>query len=127
MIAHEELEYLETRAIVWQLNITVLKLGHRQRLPDRPFGPSLEMYFVYGAALILIWQRRPVRTTTISRYLEIPRETTRRHLSKLTKLGLLQKHDGTFSAGTRTRATRGVERGVKAIQEAAVKLLLGQL
>ena len=123
MIAREELQYLETRAIVWQLMITVLKLGHRQRLPDRPFGPNLEMYFVYGAALILIWQRRPVRATTISRHLEIPRETTRRHLTQLTKLGLLQKDDGTFSAGTRSRDTRGVERGIKAIQEAAAKLL----
>jgi hypothetical protein len=123
MIAREELQYLETRAIVWQLIITVLKLGHQQRLPNRPFGPNLEMYFVYGAALILIWQHRPVRATTISRHLEIPRETTRRHLTQLTQLGLLQKGNGTFSAGRRSREHRGIEAGIKAIQEAAAKLL----
>src|SRR5262249_21435488 len=127
MIAHEELEYLETRAIVWQLIITVLKLGHRQRLPDRPFGPSLEMYFVYGAALILIWQRRPVRTTTISRYLEIPRETTRRHLSKLTDRGHLKKRDAQCGAGRRPRPPGGAGGGVKGIKGGGVKFFLGQL
>jgi predicted ArsR family transcriptional regulator len=34
-----------------------------------------------------------VRATTIARDLEIPRETVRRHLMKLTKLKLLQKDD----------------------------------
>ena len=68
-------------------------------------------------------RNKPVRATTIARDLEIPRETVRRDLMKLTKLKLLQKDDGTFSAGERSKMTRGIELGVKSIQSAAAKLL----
>jgi DNA-binding IclR family transcriptional regulator len=64
-----------------------------------------------------------VRATTIARYLEIPRETVRRYLMQLTKLELLQKDDGTFSAGERSQTTRRIELAVKSIQSAAAKLL----
>ena len=123
MIALEHPDYLETRAIVWRLIIDVLKVGHAQRLPRRSFGRDLELYFVYGVALIAIWQNRPVRATTIARYLEVPRETVRRHLMQLTKLKLLQKDDGTFSTGERSQTTPGIELAVKSIQSAAAKLL----
>jgi hypothetical protein len=39
------------------------------------------------------------------------------------KLELLQKDDGTFSAGERSQTTRGIELAVKSIQSAAAKLL----
>jgi len=42
---------------------------------------------------------------------------------KLTKPKLLQKDDGTFSAGERLKMTRGIELAVKSIQSAAAKLL----
>jgi len=60
------------------------------------------LYFTYGVALIAIWQNRAVRATAIARYLQIPRETVRRHLMQLTTLKLLHKDDGTFSAGERS-------------------------
>jgi hypothetical protein len=123
MVTRENLEHLETRAIVWRLIIDILKLGHAQRLPKRSFGRDLELYFVYGIALIAICRNRPVRASTIARDLEIPRETVRRHLMQLTKLKLLQKDDGTFSAGERSQMTHGIELGVKSIQSAAAKLL----
>jgi hypothetical protein len=122
MIAREELHYLETSATVWRLVIDILKIGHAQRLPRRSFGRDLELYFVYGMALIAIWQNRPVRATAIARYLEIPRETVRRHLMQLTKFKLLEKDDSTFSAGERSQTTRGIELAVKSIQLAAAKL-----
>jgi hypothetical protein len=82
MVPREALDILETRALVWQTVFALLKLGHKERLPGRPFGPDLPLFLVYGTALLSVYSRRPVRASSISRQLEIPRETVRRQHSK---------------------------------------------
>jgi hypothetical protein len=123
MIKRQEIEHLQMRAIAWRLIIDMMKIAHDERLPGHPFGPEITLGFVYGAAIISIAKGAPVRATTIARYLQLPRETVRRHLGRLVKLKLLEKNNGTFSAGEQSRAEGAIERAVKMIQEGAAKLL----
>jgi len=52
---------------------------------------------VYGAATLYYGLRTPVRALPISRYLEMPRETVRRHMGRLVALGLFERaEDQTF-------------------------------
>jgi hypothetical protein len=60
MVPREALDILETRALVWQTAFALLKLGHKERLPGRPFGPDLPLFLVYGTALLSVYSRRPV-------------------------------------------------------------------
>jgi hypothetical protein len=51
----------------------------------------------YGAAMLYYGFGTPVRALPISRYLEMPRETVRRHMGRLVALGLFERaQDQTF-------------------------------
>lgn len=123
MVKRDEIAYLEARATLWQLVMTLLKLGHSERLPKRQFGPDLQLYFVFGSAVVAIYNRRPVTASAIARYLALPRETTRRHLMELVRLGLLVKHNGGFAAGVGTRDMSRITSALSAVQVACAKLL----
>ena len=92
----DEIEGLELRATYWRLVVDILKETHRRRLPGRRFGSDIVMLLSYGAAIVTYSKGRVVRATDVARYLEIPRETARRHLSRLTDLGLLEREGKVF-------------------------------
>jgi hypothetical protein len=92
----EEMELLAVRATLGRMEIEILrryrfaKRGHR-------FGSDVELMIVYGAAIAHYGLGTPVRALPISRYLEMPRETVRRHMGRLVALGLLERaEDQTF-------------------------------
>src|SRR5215470_560826 len=61
------------------------------------FGSDVELMIVYGAAIAHYGFGTPVRALPISRYLEMPRETVRRHMGRLVALGLFEREkDQTF-------------------------------
>ena len=64
-----------------------------------------------------------MRASNLSRYLEIPRETARRHLNTLTKLRLLGRDDSTFSAGESIRQVPGFDVLFKSITDTIAKLM----
>lgn len=123
MIERDEITYLEARATLWQLVMTLLKLGHKERFRHRHFGTDLQLYFVYGSALVAIYNRRPVRATNIARSLDLPRETCRRHLALLVKLGVLERRGREFIAGPGSLSMEHITSALSAVQTACAKLL----
>src|SRR5262249_57121307 len=73
---------------LWRMQIEILREIHRSRFAKRGrrFGSDVELMIVYGAATLYYGLRTPVRALPISRYLEMPRETVRRHMGRLVAL-----------------------------------------
>ena len=95
----DEMELLAVRATLWRMEIELLREIHRYRFAKRGrrFGSDVELMIVYGAAMFYYGFRKPVRALPISRYLEMPRETVRRHMGRLVTLGLFERaKDQTF-------------------------------
>jgi hypothetical protein len=83
---------------------------HRYRFAKRGrrFGSDVELMIVYGAAMSHYGFGTPGRAVPISRYLEMPRETVRRHMGRLVALGLFERaEDQTLVP---TKQLREVER-----------------
>ena len=78
----EQMELLAARATLWRMEIEILREIHRYRFGKRGhrFGSDVELMIVYGAAIAHYGFGTPVRALPISRYLEMPRETVRRHM-----------------------------------------------
>jgi hypothetical protein len=78
----EEMELLTVRATLWRMEIELLREIHRYRFAKRGrrFGSDVELMIVYGAVMLSHGFGTPVRALPISRYLEMPRETVRRHM-----------------------------------------------
>ena len=85
----DEMELLAVRATLWRMEIEILREIHRYRFAKRGrrFGSDVELMIVYGAAIAHYGFGTPVRALPISRYLEMPRETVRRHMGRLVTLG----------------------------------------
>jgi hypothetical protein len=123
MVSRDDVELLGARAILWRMVIEIFRRGHKLRFPrHHQLGADLQMYFVFGAATVLLSQRKPVRPSTIGRYIQIPRETVRRHLAMLTSLGLLEREGHTYSFGARGKLAPQAERFVDAVVNAAGQL-----
>ena len=102
----EEMELLSVRATLWRMEIEILREIHRYRFAKRGrrFGSDVELMIVYGAAIAHYGFGTPVRALPISRYLEMPRETVRRHMGRLVALGLFEREkDQTFVPTTELR------------------------
>jgi len=105
----DEIEGLELRATYWRLVVEILKEAHRHRLPGRRFGPDVVMLLSYGAAIVTYSKGRLIRASDLARYLEIPRETARRHLNRLTDLGLLEREGNTFRPAQKVSRLAGTD------------------
>ena len=114
-----EFEGLEIRAKLWHSIIEILKDGHRIRLPGRRFGPDVLMFLTYGQAIVSYSQGKAIRATHLARYLEIPRETARRHLRRLVELGLLEQEGKTFRPARRVKQMLGLDKAMREIKQAA--------
>ena len=84
----KEMELLAVRTTLWRMEIEILREIRRYRFAKRGrrFGSDVELMIVYGATMAHYGFGTPVRALPISRYLEMPRETVRRHMGRLVAL-----------------------------------------
>ena len=98
---------------------------HRYRFAKRGrrFGSDVELMIVYGAAIAHYGFGTPVRALPISRYLETPRETVRRHMGRLVALGLFERaEDQTFVPSKELREVE-IERALRLLRQGTAGLL----
>ena len=121
----EEMELLAVRATLWRMEIEILREIHRYRFAKRGrrFGSDVELMIVYGAAMSYYGFRKPVRTLPISRYLEMPRETVRRHMARLVALGLLERAADQTFAPTKVLREVEIERALRLLRQGTAGLL----
>jgi len=122
----QKLEHRELRIVYWSTLITLLRVAHASRFPDRSFGKDLQLIVVYGAVILASFEGRKPTIASIARYLQLPHETTRRYLKKIVDLGLLAKNGRGYKPTERTRkgvadAPRKIER---LLRQAARELYL---
>jgi hypothetical protein len=115
----EEMELMAVRATLWRMEIEILREIHRYRFAKRGrrFGSDVELMIVYGAAMSYYGFGTPVRALPISRYLEMPRETVRRHMGRLVALGLFEREkDQTFVPTKQLREVE-IERALRLLRQ----------
>ena len=121
----DEMELLAVRATLWRMEIELLREIHRYRFAKRGrrFGSDVELMIVYGAAMSHYGFGTPVRALPISRYLEMPRETVRRHMGRLVALGLFERaEDQTFVPTKQLREVE-IERALRLLRQGTAGLL----
>jgi len=121
----EEMELLAVRATLWRMEIEILREIHRYRFAKRGrrFGSDVELMIVYGAAMSYYGFRKPVRALPISRYLEMPRETVRRHMARLVALGLLERAADQTFVPTKVLREVEIERALRLLRQGTAGLL----
>jgi len=121
----EEMELLAVRATLWRMEIEISREIHRYRFVKRGrrFGSDVELMIVYGAAMSYYGFRKPVRALPISRYLEMPRETVRRHMARLVALGLLERAADQTFAPTKVLREVEIERALRLLRHGTAGLL----
>ena len=87
---------LQQKAAFWFMVIEIIRRAHRARFPKRQLGSDLETCFVVGAAVVIAARGEKIRATNVGHYLEMPRESARRHLVKLVDLGLFRRKGAVF-------------------------------
>jgi Fic family protein len=119
-----EIEGLQLRATYWRLVVEILKEAHRHRLPGRRFGPDVVLLLTFGAVIVSYSRGKLVRATDVARYLEIPRETARRHLNRLAGLGLLQREGKTFRPAQKVSRLAGANETSRMLKKTVRNLRL---
>jgi predicted transcriptional regulator len=98
------LEHRELRIVYWSTLITLLRMAHVSRFPNRrSFGKDLQLIVVYGAVILALLEGRKPTIASIARYLQLPHETTRRYLKTVVDLGLLTKDGRSYKPTERSR------------------------
>jgi hypothetical protein len=105
------LEHRELRIVYWSTVITLLRVAHVGRFPNRSFGKDLQLIIVYGAVILAFLEGRKPTIASIARYLQLPHETTRRYLKTIIALGLLTKNGRGYKPTERSR--KGMTRANK--------------
>ena len=125
VMQREEMELLAVRASLWRMEIELLREIHRYRFAKRGrrFGSDVELMFVYGAAIAHHGFRTPVRALPISRYLEMPRETVRRHMGRLVALGLFERAEDQTLVPTKELRKVEIERAYRLLRHGTAGLL----
>jgi hypothetical protein len=121
----QEVELLAVRAQLWRMEIEILREIHRYRFAKRGhrFGSDVELMIVYGAAMLYYGSRMPVRALPISRYLEMPRETVRRHMGRLVSLGLFERAEDQTLVPTEALRKVEIERALGWLRRGTAGLL----
>lgn len=121
----EEMELMAVRATLWRMEIEILREIHRYRFAKRGrrFGSDLELMIVYGAAMFYYGIGTPVRALPISRYLEMPRETVRRHMGRLLALGLFERAEDQTLVPTKELRKVEIERALRLLRHGTAGLL----
>jgi hypothetical protein len=125
VMQREEMELLAARATLWRMEIELLREIHRYRFAKRGrrFGSDVELMIVYGAAMLYYGFGTPVRALPISRYLEMPRETVRRHMGRLVALGLFERAEDQTLVPTKEVRKVEIERALRLLRHGTAGLL----
>jgi hypothetical protein len=83
----------------------------------------VELMIVYGAAMLYYGFGTPVLALPISRYLEMPRETVRRHMGRLVALGLFERAEDQSFLPTRALVKIKIERALLLLRQGTAGLL----
>ena len=119
----QKLEHRELRIVYWSTLITLLRVAHASRFPDRSFGKDLQLIVVYGAVILASFEGRKPTIASIARYLQLPHETTRRYLKKIVDLGLLTKNARGYKPTERSRkGMTGADKIERLLRQAAREL-----
>jgi len=78
---------------------------------------------VYGAAMSYYGFGTPVRALPISRYLEMPRETVRRHMGRLVALGLFERAEDQTLVPTKQLREVEIDRALRLLRQGTTGLL----
>ena len=97
------LEHRELRIVYWSTLITLLRVAHVGRFPNRSFGKDLQLIIIYGAVILAFLEGRKPTIASIARYLQLPHETTRRYLKTVVDLGLLKRDGRGYKPTERSR------------------------
>ena len=109
------------RVVIWRLLTGILREVHKLHF-DGPLGADLDLLMILGAVVASENEGRPTSASKISNYLEMPRETVRRKMVQLEKLGLLKSSgNGKFEAGPKIRSEH-LPKIAKMIRAAAAAL-----
>jgi predicted transcriptional regulator len=123
--ASHRVEHSELRIVYWSTLITLLRVAHVSRFPDRSFGKDLQLIVVYGAVILAFLEGRKPTIASIARYLELPHETTRRYLKTIVDLGLLTQNGREYKPTERTRkGVANADRIERLLRRAARELYL---
>ena len=63
------LEHRELRIVYWSTLITLLRVAHVGRFPNRSFGKDLQLLVVYGAVILAFLEGQKPTIASIARYL----------------------------------------------------------
>jgi len=96
-------EHRALRIVYWSTLITLLRVAHVGRFPNRSFGKDLQLIVVYGAVILAFIEGRKPTIASIARYLQLPHETTRRYLKTIVDLGLLAQNGREYKPTERSR------------------------
>jgi hypothetical protein len=119
------LEHRELRIVYWSTLITLLRLAHVGRFPNRSFGKDLQLIVVYGAVILTFLEGREPTIASIARYLQLPHESTRRYLKTIVDLGLLTKNGRGYKPTERSRkGVTGADKIERLLRQAGRQLYL---
>jgi IclR helix-turn-helix domain len=119
------LEHRELRIVFWSTLITLLRVAHAGRFPNRSFGKDLQLIIVYGAVILAFLEGRQPTIASMARYLQLPHETTRRYLKTIVELGLLTKNGRSYKPTERSRkGVAGADKIERLLRQAGRELYL---
>jgi DNA-binding transcriptional ArsR family regulator len=83
------------RRLLWRLVFFMLRRTHAKHFKGGRFGCDLPLMFVLGATFLARVENKPATASKLAHFLDMPRETVRRHLQELVRRGLV-KQDGEY-------------------------------
>ena len=123
--ASHRVEHRDLQIVYWSTLITLLRVAHLGRFPNRSFGKDLQLIVVYGAAILAFLEGRKPTIASIARYLQLPHETTRRYLKTVVDLGLLKRDARGYKPTERSRkGVAGADKIERLLRQAARNLYL---
>jgi hypothetical protein len=120
---HIKVDYPKFRIAFWHLLIGLFRETHKTRFPSQTrLGTCAQEILVYGAAISFYLQGQRIRSSKIAAFIDLPHETTRRHLARLLEWGVLVRENGHYrpSDHVSKTPTRNISRATrKLIEETA--------
>ena len=119
--ASHRVEHRDLQIVYWSTLITLLRVAHLGRFPNRSFGKDLQLIVVYGAVILAFLEGHRQHRAVSS----VPHETTRRYLKTVVDLGLLKRDGRSYKPRERSRkGVAGADKVERLLRQAARNLYL---
>ncbi len=90
------------RLVAWKLTYGLARQAHAAHFPGRRFGSDIGMLFVLGAMIATHNEGLVASVSNVAHYVDMPRETTRRMLRELERLGIAARTGDTYAPSGNT-------------------------